>query len=95
MRYHTLLSLLAITAYASPLLQLRDNAASLDDGKDFDKAYKQMGKAYDTAMKEYSKAAGKSSAEFGKAYSEYAKAAGNLADDACKCEVPKASKQHS
>lgn len=83
MRYHALLSLLAVYAFAAPLLQLRDNTASLDGGKDLDKAYKQMQKSYNNAMKEYTKAAGKSSNDLTKAYAEYAKQVGDLTNDAC------------
>lgn len=84
MRYHALLGLLAVSAYAAPLLQPRDNNPS----KDFEKAYKQMGKAYDNAVKEFNKSAGKGGGDLSKAYSEYAKQAGELAEDARQCTSP-------
>jgi hypothetical protein len=84
MRIHALFSLLALSAYAAPLLQPRDNLDSLDGVKDLEMAYKQMGKAYENAMMEYSKSAGKSGQDLTKAYADYAKAMTQLANDASK-----------
>jgi hypothetical protein len=89
MRLYALSSLLAVFAFAAPLLQPRDSLDSLDgpNAKNLDKQFKQMGKAYDNAMKEYTKAAGKSGQDLTKAYADYAKTVGQLANDAS--EFPK------
>lgn len=82
MRFLALISLLAASSLAAPLLQPRDSLESRDGGKDLENAYKQMSKSYENAMKEYTKAAGKSNGDLTKAYSDYAKTVGQLTNDA-------------